>query len=86
MQDPNTAPPEVRTLAQAEGMTPIDWAIKPDEIVIVYEQGPKKTYSRAKATQMIEEIKPIPSAPSAASTPPILNAPPILSSKLKPLS
>ena len=55
--DARTIPPEVVKLAASVNMTPIDWVIKSDSIVIIFEQGPKMIFNREDQT---------PAAPTAA--------------------
>ena len=37
-------------------MTPIAWKITPDEVVIVFEQGPKMTFNR---DQVLDAVEPV---------------------------
>ena len=41
---PEHVPARVAALAKKEGLTPLDWREYPDRVVIVYVEGPKKTY------------------------------------------
>jgi len=49
-------PAVVAALAEKVKMTPIAWKITPDEVVIVFEQGPLMTFNR---DQVLDAVKPV---------------------------
>lgn len=54
MKHPFTVPPLVIAIGKKEGLTPISWAFypsieEPENVVIVFEEGPKKSYPYPKA-------------------------------------
>ncbi|MCJ7584880.1 MAG: hypothetical protein MUO30_08955 [Anaerolineales bacterium] len=49
-------PAVVAALAEKVKMTPIAWKITPDEVVIVFEQGPLMTFNR---DQVLDAVNPV---------------------------
>ena len=49
-------PALVLALSGKVNMTPIAWKITPDEVVIVFEQGPLMTFNR---DQVLDAVKPV---------------------------
>lgn len=70
MNEPRTIPPAVQALAQQVGLTPLDWAIHPDQIVIVFVEGPKMTFQGETTEKPTITKHVIKSAPPAAEETP----------------
>jgi hypothetical protein len=81
-------PPIVQELSKQVNMTPIAWCIHPSFVVIVFEEGPKLTFSRTdvadSATPSLPDNSPLtPYGETLQEMTPIIHSPKSVSSSPK---